>query len=187
MIHAAARSDPIRVQAAENCDVGETVPASGRRVDSRPRGARRRTLRVRQGNPGPAVFPEAGKDQENLGPNFGPLTPKHHGKPRNIRGQRASKDSIIHNPTKSAKPRSPVQSGRRLQSKSFSAFLGNSPDWYRATPNSRTPTTMVTAETRRKATTAGSLKITRSRSRKAAWGYAAMIGSRNNSHVSLHA
>jgi len=47
--------------------------------------------------------------QENFGPGFGPLTPKHHPKPTNTRYQRASNDSSIYNATKSAKPPSPVQ------------------------------------------------------------------------------
>jgi hypothetical protein len=52
----------------------------------------------------------AGREHhENFGPNFGPITPKHDGKPWNSRYQRASKDGSIHNPRKSAKPPSPVQ------------------------------------------------------------------------------
>ena len=46
---------------------------------------------------------------ENFGPNVGPRTPKHHRKPRSTRDQRARRINKIGNPTKSAKPRSPVQ------------------------------------------------------------------------------
>ena len=46
---------------------------------------------------------------ENFGPNFGPLRPKHHRKPGNIRDQRARRINKIENFAKSAKPPSPVQ------------------------------------------------------------------------------
>ena len=47
--------------------------------------------------------------QQNFGPNFAPLTPKHHRKPGNTRDQRARRINNLANPAKSAKPRSPVQ------------------------------------------------------------------------------
>ena len=51
----------------------------------------------------------------NFGPNFGPLTPELHPKPTNTSDQRARRINKIENLAKSAKPPSPVQSGRRLQ------------------------------------------------------------------------
>ena len=41
---------------------------------------------------------------ENFGPNFGPLAPEHHRKPRSTRDQRARQINKIENLTKSAKP-----------------------------------------------------------------------------------
>jgi hypothetical protein len=57
------------------------------------------TIETCEGNVGP----------ENFGPNVGPLTPKHHRKPRNTRDQRARRINKIENLAKSAKPPSPVQ------------------------------------------------------------------------------
>src|SRR5918992_3475785 len=48
-------------------------------------------------------------NSKKFGPNFGPLTPKHHRKSRSTRDQRARRINKIENPTKSAKPPSPVQ------------------------------------------------------------------------------
>jgi hypothetical protein len=69
-------------------------------------------------HPAPALVPdgEAHAAGENFGPNLGPVTPIHRGKPTNNTHQRASKTSSIYKSTKSAKPPSPAfKSGRPLQ------------------------------------------------------------------------
>ena len=47
--------------------------------------------------------------------NLGTITPEHRGKRRSRADQKARRVNKIANPALSAKPPSPVQSGRRLQ------------------------------------------------------------------------
>jgi len=48
-------------------------------------------------------------DGDNLGPDLGPVMPKHHGKSAGVRYQKTKPANTIDNLTKSAKPPPPVQ------------------------------------------------------------------------------